>query len=255
VSLSGRKTSWSGESFPTSAVQNLEIVDTPAATGGADALAQPTRARLFAALAELKRPTGTAELADRLGMHPNGVRVHLLRLEAAGLVVRDRTRQARGRPRDGWAIAPDAQPEGSPPTGFRELGRWLARAIPARPGRLREVEAAGRAIGQELLRDEQGGLAPADILESTLAALGFQPHVELTEAGGATYCLGNCPYRDAVRENQVVVCTLHRGITRGLLDVLEPRAKLVDFVPRDPDTAGCLIEVTGVNRPVLSESS
>lgn len=236
-------------------MQNLEIVDTPAATGGVDALAQPTRARLFAVLAELKRPAGTAELADRLGMHPNGVRVHLLRLEAAGLVVRDRARQARGRPRDGWAIAPDAQPAGSPPTGFRELGRWLARAIPARPGRLREVEAAGRAIGQDLVRDQQGGLASADTLDSTLAALGFQPHVELTEPDGANYCLGNCPYRDAVRENQAVVCTLHRGITRGLLDVLEPGARLVNFVPRDPDTAGCLIEVTRVNRPDIPESA
>jgi predicted ArsR family transcriptional regulator len=241
--------------FPTAAVQNSVVMDTPAATDPADALAQPTRARLFAALAELKRPAGTAELADRFGMHPNGVRVHLLRLEMAGLVVRDRARQARGRPRDGWAIAPDAQPAGPPPTGFRELGRWLARAIPARPGRLREVEAAGRAIGQDLLRDQQGEPASADTLESTLAALGFQPRLELTAAGDATYCLRNCPYRDAVRENQAVVCTLHRGITRGLLDVLEPRAKLVDFVPRDPDTAGCLIEVTGLNRPVVRESS
>jgi hypothetical protein len=46
-----------------------------------------------------------------------------------------------------------------------------------------------------------------------------------------------------------------QNITRGLLDVLEPHAKLVDFVPRDPDTAGCLIQATGVNRPLIRESS
>jgi hypothetical protein len=40
------------------------------------------------------------------------------------------------------------------------------------------------------------------------------------------------------------VCTLHRGITRGLLDELAPDAKLIDFVAKDPDTAGCLIEVS-----------
>jgi hypothetical protein len=57
--------------------------------------------------------------------------------------------------------------------------------------------------------------------------------------------LGNCPYRAAVRANQPVVCTLHRGLTRGLLDRLEPRAALSDFVPRDPDHAGCLIEIEG----------
>jgi len=44
-----------------------------------------------------------------------------------------------------------------------------------------------------------------------------------------------------VRENQEAVCTLHRGITRGLLDVLQPQAKLAGFVPRDPYAAGCLI--------------
>ena len=60
-----------------------------------------------------------------------------------------------------------------------------------------------------------------------------------------TWTLGNCPYRDAVRENQEVVCTLHRGLTRGLLDIIYPNAKLTSFVPRDPDAAGCLVEVRG----------
>jgi hypothetical protein len=46
-----------------------------------------------------------------------------------------------------------------------------------------------------------------------------------------------------VRANQPVVCTLHRGLTRGLLDTLDPRATLLTFQPRDPDHAGCLIEV------------
>jgi predicted ArsR family transcriptional regulator len=254
MTLTGSRTLVESESFPSEPLQNFAGVDSRPPAGQADPLAQPTRARLFALLTELKRPVGTVELAERLGLHPNGVRVHLDRLEAAGLIVRSRAPQARGRPRAAWAIAPDALPSGHPPTGFRELGRWLARAIPARPGRLREVEAAGREIGRELV-PIQGALPPTETLESTLVALGFQPRVELTDAGDATYCLGNCPYRDAVRENQAVVCTLHRGITRGLLDVLEPRAKLVDFVPRDPETAGCLIEVAGVNRPVTRESS
>jgi hypothetical protein len=55
-----------------------------------------------------------------------------------------------------------------------------------------------------------------------------------------------------VRENQPVVCTLHRGITRGLLDVLDPDAQLADFVPRDPDKAGCLIELSGIGDGVLA---
>jgi predicted ArsR family transcriptional regulator len=55
--------------------------------------------------------------------------------------------------------------------------------------------------------------------------------------------LGNCPYRDSVRENQAVVCGLHRGITEGMLAELAPEATLTRFEPADPDRAGCLLEV------------
>jgi hypothetical protein len=48
-----------------------------------------------------------------------------------------------------------------------------------------------------------------------------------------------------VRESQQVICTLHRGITRGLLDELSPGTELEGFVPRDPYTAGCRIELSG----------
>ena len=41
------------------------------------------------------------------------------------------------------------------------------------------------------------------------------------------------------------MCTLHRGMTRGLLDAIAPKTKLAGFVPRDPYAAGCLIELSG----------
>ena len=121
----------------------------------------------------------------------------------------------------------------------------LARTISPRPGRLRDVEATGRDIGRELA-PRGVDLDGVEVFEATLIALGCQPHAEPGGGERMTYRLGNCPYRDAARENQEAVCTLHRGITRGLLDVLQPQAKLAGFVPRDPDTASCLIELTGV---------
>lgn len=225
----------------------LSDVDPPFPVRSEDVLAQPTRARLFAFLSELKRAAGTVELAERLDLHPNGVRNHLERMEQAGLVARERARKSTpGRPPDGWTIAPDARPGGERPRAYTDLGRWLARVIPPRPGSLRNVEAAGREIGRELapVNPETGGI---DALQSTLVALGFQPTHEYKAPDRVSICLGNCPYRDAVRENQPVICTLHRGITLGLLDVLEPDGKLIDFVPRDPDAAGCLIELGRVS--------
>jgi hypothetical protein len=46
-----------------------------------------------------------------------------------------------------------------------------------------------------------------------------------------------------------VVCTLHRGITAGLLAALDPKAKLTRFEPHDPTRAGCLVEVEGAGAP------
>ena len=55
-----------------------------------------------------------------------------------------------------------------------------------------------------------------------------------------------------MRERQPLVCGLHRGITRGLLDALDPNTKLVGFVPKDPEFAGCLIELRG---PMAAEAA
>jgi predicted ArsR family transcriptional regulator len=215
-------------------------MDAPFAIDPDDVLAQPTRARLFGLLGELKRPAGTVELAERLELHPNGVRIHLERMEEAGLVERARVRDGRGRPPDAWTISADARPGGSDPRGYHDLGRWLARALKARPRGLRGIEETGRQIGRELA--PAGMTADAGAFEASLTALGLQPVAQPREAG-VTYCLRNCPYRDAVHENQPAICTLHKGITRGLLEVLAPEAKLTGFVPHDPDEAGCLIEL------------
>lgn len=216
-------------------------MDLPAIADPDDALSQPTRARLFALLSELRRPAGTAELAARLELHPNGVRLHLERLAEQGLVERARARSPRGRPPDAWRIAPEARPAGANPRAYEDLGRWLARALAGPRRDLRGIEHTGRLIGRELAPDAAG--SPGEALEATLIALGFQPTARPRDDGGVTFCLGNCPYSAAVRENQPAVCSLHKGITLGLLDVLAPNARLATFEPHDPDEAGCVIEI------------
>jgi len=203
-----------------------------------DVLAQPTRARIFALLGELRRGAGTEEIATTLGLHPNGVRVHLDRLLEAQLVLRDREKRSRGRPRDVWTISPQARPAGEPPTAYANLGRWLVRVVQDAGTSPADVEATGMRIGRDL------GAAPSEGgFEAALSALGFQPRREAGADGTATYELRNCPYRDAVAADQPRVCGLHRGLTVGLLETLEPASELTSFVPRDPYRAGCTIEV------------
>jgi predicted ArsR family transcriptional regulator len=138
------------------------------------------------------------------------VRVHLERLRSAGLISRERGAQPRGRPRALWSVAADACPGGEPPEAYAHLARWLARSIPSRPARLCEIERAGRELGRELLHVSAAGPATA-VMGRTLTALGFAPQREPGERRRVVFRLGNCPYRQAVRENQPVVCELHCG--------------------------------------------
>jgi len=210
-----------------------------------DVLAQRTRAEIFSWLVEQRAPASTEELAKALGLHPNGVRRHLERLHEAGLLERTRSKGRRGRPGDLWSVAPGAAPTGERPTGYADLARWLARAIPPGRNRLREVEKAGREIGRELAPDERAE-DPVEGFRRTVASLGFSPAVEERTSTGFVCRLENCPYRASVMENQEVVCALHKGITGGLLAELLPGTRLTHFEPHDPERAGCVVAVSGL---------
>lgn len=209
-----------------------------------DALSQPTRHQLFRLLGDLGAPAGTEDLARRMRLHPNGVRVHLERLRAAGLVRRDRVSQPRGRPRDMWSLAPDAAARAEPQRAYADLGRRLAGAMSAGSDALRAVEATGRKVGRTIAQEADAATAEAS-MHLVLSSMGFAPKRRVEGSGRLTYELCNCPYREAVAENQPVVCTLHRGITQGLLETLAPDTQLTAFVARDPVAAGCLIELAG----------
>jgi len=224
-------------------------MDIPVRPG--DALSQPTRARVFALLGELRRPAGTEELAKELDLHPNGVRVHLEQLVAAGLVERRPERIARGRPRDTWAISPNAQPGGDPPSGYAALARWLVRSLATNGARVDDLEAAGRRFGRDLASDDGSTESGERRLFDVITSMGFQPEREPAGKNRLAYRLRNCPYREAVHERQPLVCALHRGLTSGMLESIDPDSKLVGFEPKDPDVAGCLIRVRG---PIAQET-
>ena len=101
-------------------------MDAPFAIDPNDVLAQPTRARLFALLGELKRPTGTVELAV-VGAHLAGEPLHhqLVELDAVAVAATTTT------------------------TDYRLYA--LAGTEPAKPGLVR-VRTGGAAIAVEVYR-------------------------------------------------------------------------------------------------------
>lgn len=218
-------------------------MDMPNPSG--DVLAQPTRARIFELLVEMKRPISTGLVAEQLGLHVNGVRRHLERLTEAGLIERRVERGGRGRPGDRWVVAPGANPGGSKPTAYAELAVWLAEAIPPEPEALKRVEEVGRRIGRTLRAESarESGESVAEAFSDTFAALGFQPRVDEDGDGGFVCSLGNCPYLESATVNREAVCGLHRGMTEGLLERLDGDAEVTVFEPRDPRLAGCVVSV------------
>jgi predicted ArsR family transcriptional regulator len=210
--------------------------------GDQDVLADPTRARLFKLLAEMRRPATSEELSRLTGRHANTVRVQLRRLADAGLIERTSLREGPGRPRHVWVVAPGREPAGLPPEHSGHLGRWLARTLGTEATSLADVERSGTDIGRELAAASDAHGVKAAMSEM-LGRMGFQPRDEALAGDGLRFVLGHCPYRQAVQENQPVVCMLHRGITRGLLEHLDPNAALTGFVAKDPVSAGCLIDI------------
>ena len=109
------------------------------------ALADPSRARILAELAD-DGALGARELAGRVGLHVNTVRVHLNALADAGLVVSETLPpQGRGRPRLVYRAA--AEPEEG--RRYRLLAEILtalvARFGPDATGQLEEIgEVWGR---------------------------------------------------------------------------------------------------------------
>lgn len=219
-------------------------MDAPGEAGQTDPLAQPTRARIFTSLGQLKRPARVEELARMLKLHPNSVRLHLERLEQGGLVCRALVGSGTGRPHFEWSIEPGARPAGRRPRAYGDLARWLARALDGVPAAERRVERTGKEIGLELA-PEPGNRDPLAVLDSTIAALGFEPERKNAK-GLICYRFWNCPYAEAATADPNVVCTLHRGIAQGLVEALVPHSELLRFEPRDPARAGCLMEVGGV---------
>ena len=137
---------------------------------------------------------------------------------------------------------------GEPPTAYANLGNWLVEAIIDSDVPSEQIEMTGLRIGRELVPAAKYG-AGSEKLEDMLANLGFKP-LKREGSEAISFCLGNCPFRDAVRDRKPVVCDLHRGMTRGILEKLEPDAELVNFEIRDPDKAGCLIEIARGGVPI-----
>ena len=199
------------------------------------ALGDETRFSMYQELATSTNALSAGELADRLGLHANTVRLHLERLREAGLVdVEPVHRGTVGRPQHVYSLAPGAPGLGFDPPSYTLLAGLLATLAERVGAEADDATAAGRTWGLEAgrrTRSKSCGRA----LTAEMQRLGFDPAAE-TGPGTLDIAFLHCPFRELAEAYPELVCNLHRGISEGVVEAVgggrvEDFATLYD---RDP---------------------
>jgi predicted ArsR family transcriptional regulator len=213
----------------------------PEATGPVAPISK-ARAGVLDRLRATPGPRGVEELATESGQHANTVREHLDALEAAGLATRTTaSRTGRGRPASLYTAAmPDPAPAGyaalvvalahhitatseDPAAAAESAGRQWARSLNGSahsapgpsanapiPSANAPIPSANAPIPSEAVQLRARREVAGTLNESGFGVLANDDATELT--------LTTCPIVAAARENPEVVCSVHLGLAKGLLE-------------------------------------
>jgi predicted ArsR family transcriptional regulator len=187
------------------------------------ALGDNTRHAIYLELARSARPLGTAEIADRLGLHPNTVRPHLERLREVGLldVATEPRAGGVGRPQHRFSLRAGAPSLGLEPPTLATLASLLVRLAQASGASATEAIEVGREQGESDAVPYTRAASCLEALVDELDVLGFEPAVDGTEDGEtAVIEFAHCPYRELAEAHPELVCSLHRGIVEGFVDAM-----------------------------------
>lgn len=203
------------------------------------ALADDTRFAVYRELATSTAALSAQDLADRLGVHANTVRLHLERLREVDLVDAEAVHRGTvGRPQHLYFLAADAPGLGFDPPAHALLAGLLA-ALAERVGADPDDAAAtGRAWGAKAGKRTRT-TSCLRALETELHQLGFEPAAgpgDGTSEGGARIEFLHCPFRELAEAYPELVCNLHRGLCEGVVDEVgggrvEEFATLYDHEP------------------------
>ena len=198
------------------------------------ALADPSRARILDELGG-EEPLDARELAARVGLHVNTVRVHLNALVEAGLVAGEtQPPSGRGRPRVVYRATPAAGDQGG--RRYRRLAEILT-ALVARygPEAAAQLEELGEAWGRYLVESPPPYASRSDDeavagLVDLLAEVGFEPRLE-RGARGRRILMRPCPFLELARSHRDVICPIHLGLMRGALAELGAKTRATKLEP------------------------
>ncbi len=213
--------------------------------GAVAVLADPTRRRLYDAVAAAGGPIGREEAARDASVPVHAARFHLDKLVEAGLLdisyarLTGRSGPGAGRPAKLYRRSNAAVAVSLPRRSYDLVGGVLASALErtlrgadATEALHDEARARGRALGASY--DVPGD--DLDRASGALAGEGFEPRRH-----GDEVCLRNCPFDALAEAHTELVCGVNLDFVSGVLDglgCLSARARL------QPDIDHCCVRVS-----------
>jgi predicted ArsR family transcriptional regulator len=187
------------------------------------------------------------ELAEQFDLHVTTMRFHLDQLVQAGLITATfERREGAGRPRKLYAVERGSFENVTSEQSYKMLSELLVesfgtdedgRALTpdeagARWGRRRVATEHPDVIEREPARSAGQWLGRIGQMVDLLDEWGYTPEVSTTNHGRtAQVALHDCPFLPLARENTAVVCGIHRGLIRGVLESLGEESTQVGLKP------------------------
>jgi len=180
------------------------------------------RLQVLTLLEDAGTPLTAPEVAERLGIHGNTARFHLDGLVADGLAVRavqEPTGPGRPRVRFSASAPASAGDRRSYPLLAEMLAGFVAARVPEAP--TASIEA-GREWGRYLTEppppfQQVAETEALDTVVERLGGVGFESHVEGHDED-LRLEISHCPFLEVAGRHQSVVCAMHLGLIRGVLE-------------------------------------
>src|SRR5205823_3826666 len=159
------------------------------------------------------------------------------------LEVESDNRGAVGRPQHRYFLASDAPSLGLEPPTFALLARMLLRTAALAGTSAEDAADAGREQGRvDAVRST--GRPCVDALVRELDRLGFDPAIAGDDES-ATVAFAHCPFGELAEANPDLVCSLHRGLDEGFVEMVGGGEVMAfrTLVDRDPCQVELVVEV------------
>ena len=187
------------------------------------ALGDETRYAMYEELAHSTAALSASDLAERLGIHANTVRLHLERLREVGLVdVEAVHRGTVGRPQHLYFLSAGRARPRVRPAGPRAARRAARRARRAGGRRRRRGRRDRPGLGGRRRPTHPVPELPRARLEAELAEARVRARARARRRRTSTARIEflHCPFRELAEAYPELVCNLHRGLCEGVVDAV-----------------------------------